>query len=130
MQRIALTKSKPGMVLAQAVNMPEGPVLVGEGFVLNENVIERIRRAGVGTIWVEGNPLGPTGDVGNLRVVAEKIPHSFRRHKGNVFMTTLCTVLVRHFARRLADQQALEDAIVERAKNENSEASSSAGDEQ
>ena len=130
MQRIALTKTKPGMVLAQPVYMPEGPVLVGEGYVLTESVIERIRRAGVGTIWVEGNPLGPSGDVGNLRVVAEKIPHLFRRHKGNVFMSTLCSVFVRHFAHRLAELQAMEDEAIEQGKNGDGNESSSAGEGQ
>ncbi len=128
MQCIVLTQSKPGMVLAQAVCLPDGPVLVGEGLALTEKVIERIRRAGVSTIWVEGNPLGPVGDVGNLRVVAEKIPHMFRRHKGNVFMTTLCTVLVCHFARRLAEQRALEDEAIDRGKNGDGSAPSFEGD--
>ena len=122
MQRIALTKAKSGMVLAQSVVTPDGPVLVGEGLSLTENVIERIRRAGIGTIWVEGNPLGPEGDVGNLRVVAEKLPAMFRRQKGNVFMMTLYAVFARHFARRLAEQQALEDEAIERGKNGNGDA--------
>ena len=103
--------------MAQAVRRSDGPVLIGEGFVLTEAVIGRIREAGIGSIWVEGNPLGPEGDVGNLRVLSEKLPFLFRRQKDNVFMTTLCTVLSQHFGRRLAEQQALEDAAIEAAKN-------------
>ncbi|MDL2209559.1 hypothetical protein LJC26_02000 [Desulfovibrio sp. OttesenSCG-928-O18] len=115
-----MIKAEPGMVLAQAVNRPDGLVLVGEGLVLSDAIIERIHAAGVSTIWVEGNPLGAEGDVGNLRVVAEKLPHMFRRLKDNVFMMTLCNVFIRHFARKMAEQQALEDAAIERGKGEDS----------
>ena len=116
MQRIALTRAEPGMVLAQAVCRPDGLVLVGEGLVLSDAILDRIRGAGVATVWVEGNPLGASGDVGNLRVVAEKLPFMFRRLNENVFMMTLCNVFARHFAHKLAEQQALEDAAIERGK--------------
>ncbi len=117
MQRIATTKATPGMVLAQSVNMQDGgPVLVGEGVVLTDSLIDRIRQAGIGTICVEGNPLGGQGTVGNLRVVAEQLPFLFRRHTDNVFMMTLRAVFSRHFARRLAEQRALEDAAIEAGK--------------
>ncbi len=118
MQRIAVTKATSGMVLAQAVSMPDGgPVLVGEGVVLTDSLINRIRQAGVGTICVEGNPLGGQGTVGNLRLVAEKLPFLFRRHTENVFMMTICAVFSHHFARRIAEQRALEDAAIEAGKN-------------
>jgi hypothetical protein len=48
--------------------------------------------------------------------VAESLPHLFRRHEGNVFMTTLRTVLARYFARRIAEHQALKDAAIEKAR--------------
>ncbi|SBV95713.1 hypothetical protein KL86DPRO_10917 [uncultured delta proteobacterium] len=106
------------MVLAQGVSRQgEGPVLVGAGVALTESIIDRIRQAGVGTICVEGNPLGAQGTVGNLRVVADNLPFLFRRHKDNVFMMTLCTVFSRHFARRMAEQRAMEDAAIEAARN-------------
>lgn len=117
MQRIALNKAAPGMILAQAVCRSEGPVLVGEGVTLTESIIDRIRATGTATVWVEGNPLGAEGDVGNLRIVAERLPHLFRRVKDDVFMMTLCNVFARHFARRMAEQQAAEDAAIERGKN-------------
>lgn len=109
------------MVLAQAVCRPEGPVLVGEGQELTESLLDRIRAVGIGTIWVEGNPLGPGGDVGNLRKVAESLPYLFRRQDGNVFMMTLCNVFARHFAKRMAEQQALEDAAIEKARDNTAE---------
>jgi hypothetical protein len=106
------------MVLARSVSRPDGLVLVGEGLTLTEAVIARIRSVGISTIWVEGNPLGPEGDVGNLRVVAEKLPYLFRRQRNNVFMMTLCNVFARHFARKIAEQRALEDAAIERGREE------------
>lgn len=116
MQRIALPKASAGMVLAKAVAREDGLVLLGEGVILTDAIIERIRSSGVGSVWVEGNPLGPSGDVGNLRVIAESLPHLFRRHTGNVFMTTMCNVFLRHFKRKMAEQQALEDARIEAAR--------------
>ncbi|CAK7010970.1 MAG: hypothetical protein DELT_02082 [Desulfovibrio sp.] len=116
MQRIALAKASAGMVLAQAVCRPEGPVLVGEGQALTEALIDRIRAVGIGTIWVEGNPLGPDGDAGNLQKVAEALPYLFRRCEDDVFMMTLRNVFARHFAQRIAEQQALEDAAIERGQ--------------
>lgn len=114
MQRIPLPRALPGMILAQPVCRPEGPVLIGEGQALTEAGIDRIHAAGIGSVWVEGNPLGPEGDVGNLRTVAAALPFLFRRHTDNVFMMTLCSVFSRHFARKMAEQQALEDARIER----------------
>lgn len=112
------------MVLAQAVKaQEEGPVLVGAGITLTEAIIGRIRQAGVGTVWVEGNPLGGQGTVGDLRVVTENLPFLFRRHKDNVFMMTLCTVFSRHFTKRMAEQRALEDAAIEAEKNSGKEKS-------
>ncbi len=127
MQRIALTKATPGMVLAQAVCRSDGPVLVGEGLTLTDSVIERIRQAGIGTVWVEGNPLGAKGAVGNLRVIAEQLPFMFRRHKDNVFMMTLCSVFTRHLARRMAEQRALEDAAIENGKSGGADAAGESG---
>ena len=113
MQRIALTKASPGMVLAQPVHKQDGPVLVGEGLTLTYAVIDRIRQAGVATVWVEGTPLGPDGSVGDLRTLSGKLPFLFRRQKGNVFMMTLYSVFSRHFAHKIAAQQAREDALIE-----------------
>lgn len=118
MQRIALTKSVPGMVLAQAVSRRNGgPVLVGEGITLTETIIGAIREEGIGTIWVEGTPLGPQGTVGSLRVVAERLPFLFRRHEKNMFMMTLRAVLSRRLAKRIAEQRVLEDAAIGVGKN-------------
>lgn len=127
MQRIALTKSRPGMVLAQAVVRPDGLVLVGEGLVLTESAINHIRAAGIGTICVEGNPLGAEGTVGNLRKIAESLPHLFRRQTDNVFMMTMRSVLSRHFARRMAEQRALEDQAIENGKSGNAENGKTSG---
>lgn len=116
MQRIALTRAKAGMVLAQAVYRPDGLMLMGEGIILTDALIERIRQVGVGTVFVEGNPLGAEGTVGNLGKVAGQLPFLFRRHRDNVFMMTLRSVLARRFAHTIAEQKALEDAAIEQAR--------------
>lgn len=104
------------MVLVRAACRADGLVLVGEGVALDDTILDRIRSEGVSTIWVEGNPLGPSGDVGNLRVVAESLPFMFRRLRDNVFMMTLCNVFARHFAHKMAEQRAREDAAIERGR--------------
>lgn len=116
------------MVLAQAVCRPDGPVLVGEGVALTDALIDRIHAAGIGTVWVEGNPLGAGGTVGNLKTVAGQLPFLFRRHSDNVFMMTLRNVLSRHFARKIADQEALEDAIIRKAREAAEEAARAAAE--
>lgn len=125
MQRIALTKATPGMVLAQSVRRQDGLVLVGEGLALTDAVIDRIRQAGVATVWVEGTPLGPDGGIGDLRTIAGRLPFLFRRQKANVFMMTLYSVISRHLARAMAEQQAREDAIIEAARQKAEEAGGS-----
>jgi len=111
MQRIALAKAKPGMVLAQAVSQPGGLVLVGEGFVLTDTVIDRIRQSGVSAVCIEENLPGAENSEGDSQAVAKSLPFLFRRHKDDVFMMTLYAVFAKHFARRIAEEQAREDII-------------------
>ena len=101
------------MTLAQAVSQQGGPVLVGEGVVLTDAIIDRIRQIGVSVVCVEGNPLGGENSEGDLQIVAKNLPFLFRRHKDNVFMMTLYSVLAKHFARRIAEAQAREAAALE-----------------
>ena len=115
MQRIPLKKARPGMLLAQAVVRPDGIVLMGEGLKLTEELIVRIRDAGVGTICVEGNPLGGGGTVGDLSVTARNLQYTFRRHSDNVFMMTLRNMIARYLAHRIAARKAAEEAAIESA---------------
>ena len=126
MQRISLSQAKAGMVLAQAVHRPDGLVLIGEGLVLTDTAIERIRSVGIGIVCVEGNPLGAEGTVGDLGKVAARLPFLFRRQRDNVLMMTLCGVLSRHFVHRVAEQKALEEAAIERAREAAAQAAAEA----
>ena len=112
MQHIALAKVKSGMTLAQAVAHPNGPVLVGEGIVLTESIIDRIRRAGVFTVCVVGDSSGSDVPIRSLHELAKDLPLLFRRYNDNIFMMTLHSVIARHFARRIAEERSKKNATM------------------
>jgi hypothetical protein len=55
-QRVSLENLSPGMKLARAVTSQSGLVVVAAGVVLNEALIERLRRVGPSALYVEGLP--------------------------------------------------------------------------
>lgn len=64
MQKIPLTLAEPDMVLGRDIyrdDNPGGPVICGKGLKLTGSLIERLKKMGVQSITVEGNPLGMDG---------------------------------------------------------------------
>jgi len=53
---------RPGQVIADVVSNKNGAVLCPIGYVLTEQAIQRLKNAGVITVYVEGHP-GPTIDI-------------------------------------------------------------------
>ncbi|MEW6220166.1 MAG: hypothetical protein AB1634_11625 [Thermodesulfobacteriota bacterium] len=62
MQQIPLAAAAPGMVLARAVLVSGDRVLCGKGTQLTEAIIDRLRHLEIGSITVEGHPLGVEGE--------------------------------------------------------------------
>ncbi len=114
MQRIALSKAKPGMTLAEPVTRPDGLILVGPGLELTESIIDRIRSAGADTVTIEGYPLGEGEGQEDLRVLADGLSRAFRRYRKNAFMMTLHNMLVEYFAQAIAARKAREEEIARR----------------
>ena len=59
MYLVRIAELEPGQRLAKAVTNAKGAVLCPPGFELTENVIERLKQAGIETVVIEG---GTTND--------------------------------------------------------------------
>ncbi len=65
MQKIPITLSQPGMILAKDVirpDNPNGPPLCGKGVELTAPLIMRLQNMGIQSLIVEGHPLWQEGD--------------------------------------------------------------------
>jgi hypothetical protein len=81
MQKIPLTLAEPDMVLARDIyrdDNPGGPTICGKGLKLTGSLIERLRKMGVQSITVEGNPLGTSG-VKSLEEMLQALDKRFRK---------------------------------------------------
>lgn len=63
MQRVPLSKVKPGMVLARAITNEKGMPLCAEGAELSDAIIERLRRMNVDVVTLKGHPVDLGGEV-------------------------------------------------------------------
>ncbi|MDL2272580.1 hypothetical protein LJC23_06060 [Desulfovibrio sp. OttesenSCG-928-I05] len=98
-----MTQAEPGMTLAEAVNYSTGMILAGAGVVLTETMIDRMLKAGIGSVVIEGE----SGDSdGELQAVLESLPNLFRHHRSNAFMMTLHNMLRSYFRMKLAESAA------------------------
>jgi len=62
---------RPGQVVANAVTNATGAVLCPMGYTLTEQAINRLKNAGVGSVWVEGSS-EPTIDITAREAELEK----------------------------------------------------------
>lgn len=65
MQLIPISLAAPGMVLCREVRRsdnPDGPPICGRGVELTASLLERLRRMGVETVFVEGRPVHVEGE--------------------------------------------------------------------
>ena len=65
MQKIPLTMATPDMVLGRDIfrdDNASGPPICGRGIKLTSSLIDRLKRMGVQSITVEGNPIRMAGD--------------------------------------------------------------------
>ena len=85
MQKIPLTSAAPDMVLGRDIFRDEnasGPPICGRGIKLTSSLIERLKRMGVQSITVEGNPLPMAGDR-SLEEVLQALDERFRKVEGD-----------------------------------------------
>ncbi len=65
MQRIPIMMAEAGMVLARDIcrsDAANGPPICGRGLALTDSLIERLKRMGVQTVFVEGYPVRRAGE--------------------------------------------------------------------
>lgn len=97
MQRIPLKYADAGMILGKAVARPDGMVLAGEGTVLTDNIIDRLKNAGLPSIVVKGRPVPALASGLDLKKSKNRLSHLFRRHKENPLMWTLRNMIDQYF---------------------------------
>lgn len=85
MQKIALDRAEPGMVLAKAVENDRGMTLYGAGTELTEKAIARLSNMEVQKITVEGHPI-QTGDGQSLEQQEEALRARFRKVRDDPLM--------------------------------------------
>ena len=78
MQKILVAQADETMVLAKAVETPEGRVLCGKGTTLTAALIDRLKRMDVLTITVDGHPVKEEGEL-TLPEELQKIELRFSR---------------------------------------------------
>lgn len=80
-QTIPITLSAAGMVLAREImreDKPNGPPVCGKGLVLTDSLIERLRKMGIQSVTVEGQPVKQEG-AETLESAIEALDRRFRK---------------------------------------------------
>ncbi|HWR89845.1 MAG TPA: hypothetical protein VN260_06265 [Dissulfurispiraceae bacterium] len=54
MPKVSVEKLEPGMTLSRPVKNEAGMVLIGEGTVMSDQLIEKLKRMGISSVFVEG----------------------------------------------------------------------------
>lgn len=105
MQRIPIKYAAAGMSLAKAVSRDDGMVLAGEGTVLSEAIIERLKNSEIPSLVVKGRPL-PGLDSGlDLVKLKDGLPRLFRKFQDDQLMLTMQKMLEQYFAKAIAAEE-------------------------
>jgi hypothetical protein len=115
MQKIPLPLAEPDMVLEKPVTRDNGMVLVGQGTVLTEVLIERLRNMEIPSIVVQGHLLdldgGGAGTSFGRR--SQRLDHLFRHAGSDPFMQDVKAFLADYFTRKGAVERMSQDAGTE-----------------
>ena len=101
MEKIPLRLARAGMILERPVLNASGGVLIGEGGVLSDTVIDRLIKAGVQSISIKSDPkLGPAP----AERVLGRLDSLFRK-EGDTFMLGVKEMLRAYFERKAAESK-------------------------
>ncbi|GAU09739.1 hypothetical protein [Desulfoplanes formicivorans] len=102
MQKIPLPLAEPDMVLEKPVTRENGMILVGQGTVLTESLIARLKNMGIASVVVQGHPLDlDTGGGGtSMGRRGERLEHLFRHVDQDPFMHGIRLFLNDYFTRK------------------------------
>lgn len=101
MQKIPLTMAEPDMVLGRDIyrdDNPGGPPICGRGMKLTGALIERLKKMGVQSITVEGNPVGMSGSKSPEEIL-KSLDERFRKVEGDPLATRLKNVYRQFYAK-------------------------------
>ncbi len=91
MQNIPILLAVPGMVIAKDVMRPDNPEgfpVCGKGTHLSDSLIERLKKTGIQSITIEGNPPKMEGDVSTEEKLAA-LEKRFRKISGDPVMNMI-----------------------------------------
>jgi hypothetical protein len=115
MQKIPLPLAEPEMVLEKPVIRDNGMILIGQGTVLTESLIERLKLMEIPSIVVQGHPLdldgGGTGTSFGRR--GQRLDYLFRHAGEDPFMRDVQTFLADYFTRKGAVEKLARDVEIE-----------------
>lgn len=105
MQRIPIKFVTAGMSLAKAVAREDGMVLAGEGTVLTDSAIDRLKNAGIPSLVVKGRPLPGLASGMDLHKVKERLPYLFRKYQDEQLMLTMQKMLEQYLDKAIAAEE-------------------------
>ena len=101
MRKIPLTSAEPDMVLGRDIyrdDNPGGPPICGKGIRLTASLIERLKKMGVQSITVEGNPLGEAGAMSADELLLA-LDERFRNAEGDPLTIRLKNIYRQYYAK-------------------------------
>ncbi|HTY20322.1 MAG TPA: hypothetical protein VMC44_01670 [Geobacteraceae bacterium] len=101
MQKLPLTMAAPDMVLGRDIyrdDNPGGPPICGRGMRLTVTLIERLKKMGVQSITVEGNPTGISGSK-NREETMKALDERFRKVEGDPLTVKLKNIYLQYYAK-------------------------------
>lgn len=105
MQRIPIKFASAGMSLAKPIAREDGMVLVGDGTVLTDSIIDRLKNAEIPSVVVKGRPLPGLASGLDLCKVKERLPYLFRKYQGDKLMMTMQNMLTQYLDKAIQGKE-------------------------
>ena len=87
MRKIDVQSAQPGMTLAKPVTRPNGTVLIAQGTELTPDILSRLHRMDISSIFVHGAPEDASGQASlTHQARLERLDHLFRKHESDPWM--------------------------------------------
>ncbi|MEE9275849.1 MAG: hypothetical protein V3V62_11120 [bacterium] len=109
MQRIKLSQSAPGMVIARSIEAHNGQVLCAKGTKLSETLIARLEKLEISHVSVEGRSIDDGQAAKTLEEEISELEVRFQGLESNKLMTALKGVIAKHIRNRrerVAEEEA------------------------
>jgi hypothetical protein len=119
LQKIPIKYADSSMILAKAVTRSDGMVLAGADLQITDNLLSRLKDAGIVSVVVKGRPM-PAMDSGDIDLpkMRGRLDHLFRKHQQNTLMWNLRNMIDQYLeqiitaqeeALKLEQQESLQD---------------------